>query len=159
MLYFEDLHSDVLQVSGTYELRENEIIAFAREWDPQPFHIDHEAAARSPLQGLFASSVHTYAITSRLLSQLDRPIAAIAGVRNEIEMPGPARPGDSLSLGIVLLDKRVSASKPDRGLVTLACELKNQHGSVVLRVRSLILVQRRPGADSGSLRGPRSPRA
>ncbi|MBF7731232.1 MaoC/PaaZ C-terminal domain-containing protein [Pseudomonas sp. N040] len=144
MLYFEDLNQAALVIRGSYTLREEEIIAFARQWDPQPFHIDPAAAALSPLQGLFASSVHTYAITSKLLSQLEPPIAAIAGIKHELEMPEPARPGDILSLQIVLLDKRVSASKPDRGLVSLASELHNQAGNVVLRVRSLIMVKRRP---------------
>jgi acyl dehydratase len=144
MLYFEDLQPGPLQTTGTYEMREDELIEFARQWDPQPFHIDPEFAAGTPMQGLFASSVHTYAIGSKLFNQLATPIAGIASIRHEIELPAPARPGDILHLEVSLLEKRESQSKPDRGLVSVEMLLKNQAGLVIMRIRSLMMVRRRP---------------
>jgi acyl dehydratase len=148
MLYFEDLQVGDSAVLGSHELLEEETIAYAQRWDPQPFHVDREAAARSPMKGLTASSCHTFAIASLLLSRMEVPIAVIGTVRHEMELPSPARPGDILSLRATYANKRPSESKPDRGLVTVDCVLSNQAGTAVLRLRSLIVVQRRPLADA-----------
>ena len=69
MLYFEDFQIGDARTAGDYEMREEEIIAFAQQWDPQPWHVDPEAAARSPMQGIMASSCHTYAVAARLLNR------------------------------------------------------------------------------------------
>ena len=144
MRYFEDLDLGEAVIIGSHALTADDIINFATEWDPQPFHIDPEFAAKSPMQGLFASSAHTYAIAAKLLNQVDPPIAGIASIKHEMELPVPARPGDILSLKIRYVDKRLSTSKPDRGLVTMESELFTQTGTVVLRLRSLLMVKRRP---------------
>jgi acyl dehydratase len=144
MLYFEDLQPGLLKTTGSYAVREDEIIDFARQWDPQPFHIDPVFAATTPMQGLFASSAHTYAIAALLFHRLEQPIAGIASIRHEIELPEPVRPGDVLHLQVHLLEKRASASKPDRGLVKVELALLNQDGQTVMRNLSLMMVRRRP---------------
>lgn len=147
MRYFEDLQMGVPERFGPYELLEEEIISFARKWDPQPFHIDPEAAVHTPMKGLTASSAHTYSIIG-LLNSHKKPIAAIANLKYEVEIPEAARPGDLLSLTLSYLDMRLSRSKPDRGLVTARYVLTNQAGQVVMQVQSLILVHCRPPAQS-----------
>ena len=146
MRYFEDFRIGDSRTVGDYEMREEEMISFAREWDPQPWHVDHEAAARSPMQGITASSAHTYAVAAKLLNRME-PIAGIASLRHEFELPSPARPGDRLTLTMTCVDKRVSKSKPDRGLVTFDMVLTNQAATQVLRLRSLMMIKTRPTAN------------
>jgi acyl dehydratase len=143
MRYFEDIQIGSAQTAGTHELHDEDIIAFARQWDPQPWHVDPQAAERSPMKGLTASSVHSYAVAALLLSRME-PTAGIASIKHELELPNPARPGDRLTLTMTCVDKRASESKPDRGLVTFDGVLANQHGTVVLRLRSLMMVRTRP---------------
>jgi acyl dehydratase len=143
MLYYEDFRIGDSRTAGEHELSEQEIIAFAREWDPQPWHVDPVAAARSPMQGITASSVHTYAIAARLLNRMS-PVAGIASIKHELELPAPARPGDRLTLTMTCVEKRASESRPDRGLVTFDMVLVNQAGTVVLKLRSLMMIKRRP---------------
>jgi acyl dehydratase len=154
MLYFEDLQVGDTRMSGAHELREQEIIDFARQWDPQPWHVDREAAARSPMMGITASSCHTYSVAALLLSRME-PVAGIASLKHELELPFPARPGDVLSLQVTFTEKRPSASKADRGLVTMESVLSNQAGTAVLRLRSLVMIKRRPIApDARPDQGP-----
>ena len=143
-LYFEDLPTGDIHIPATYELSEDEIIAFAQRWDPQPFHVDPLYAAQSPMKGLFASSAHTYSIAALLFNQMEPAVAGIGSLKQEMELPNPARPGDILSLQDCCVDKRPSTSKPDRALVTLESTLVNQHGIVILRLRSLMMIKRRP---------------
>ena len=145
MLYFEDFEIGRSRSAGTHELVAAEIIAFARQWDPQPWHVDPEAAARTPMRGLAASSAHTYSIAALLLSRME-PVAGIASLKHEIELPNAARPGDRLTLTMTCVEKRPSESKPDRGLLTFDGALANQDGLPVLKLRSLMLVWRRPAA-------------
>jgi acyl dehydratase len=143
MRYFEDIKIGSAQTAGTHELHDQDIIAFARQWDPQPWHVDPQAAERSPMKGLTASSVHTYAVAALLLNRME-PTAGIASIKHELELPNPARPGDRLTLTMTCVDKRASESKPDRGLVTFDGVLANQHGTVVLKLHSLMMVKTRP---------------
>jgi acyl dehydratase len=149
MLYFEDLQIGDAWTAGGYELSEQEMIAFARQWDPQPWHIDRDAAQRSPMKGITASSAHTYCVAARLLNRIG-PVAGIASLKHEIELPAPARPGDVLTLAMTCVEKRASKTKPDRGLVTLAMELSNQAGTAVLKLRSLMMVKTRIAASDGA---------
>ena len=144
MLYFEDFDIGRSRSSGTHELREADIIAFARQWDPQPWHVDPVAARLTPMGGLTASSCHTYSIAALLLSRME-PVAGIASIRHEIELPNPARPGDRLTLTMTCVEKRASDTRPDRGLVTFDGVLANQEGAPVLKLRSLMMLKRRPG--------------
>jgi acyl dehydratase len=145
MLYFEDFEIGQSRSAGVHELGADEIIAFARQWDPQVWHVDEEAARLTPMRGLTASSVHTYAIAALLLSRME-PVAGIASIKHEMELPNPARPGDRLTLTMTCVDKRPSESKPDRGLITFDGVLANQDALPVLRLRSLMLIWQRPGA-------------
>jgi acyl dehydratase len=144
MLYFEDFQVGESRSAGVHELTADEIVAFARQWDPQPWHVDAESAARTH-GGLSASSCHTYSIAALLLSRME-PTAGIASLRHEMELPNPARPGDRLTLTMTCADKRESQSKPDRGLITFDGVLANQHGLPVLRLRSLMMVRTRASA-------------
>lgn len=143
--YFDDLIVGQREpLPGSHTLREDDIIAFAREWDPQPFHTDPEYARHVPQGGLTASSAHLYAIATRLMYGITPPIVGIASLRHELEIPNAARPGDTLTLGITVVEKSPSKSKPNRGLITIEGELQTQDGTVVLRNRSLLLIYRRP---------------
>ncbi len=142
MLYFEDFQVGHSRSAGAHELTEADIIAFARQWDPQPWHVDPDAAARTH-GGLTASSCHTYSIAALLLSRME-PAAGIASLKHEMELPNPARPGDRLTLTMTCVEKRASETKPDRGLMTFEGLLANQDGVPVLRLRSLMMVRTRP---------------
>src|SRR4051794_3835418 len=102
---------------------------FAAEFDPQPFHLDEEAAAAHPIfAGLAASGWHTAAITMRLLVE-SVPLAwGLVGMGVEVSWPRPTRVGDRLSLSSEVMAIAPSRSKPDRGVVTLRAETRNQHG-------------------------------
>ena len=145
MLHFEDIEVGWSQTMAEHALDAESIVAFAREWDPQPWHVDPEFAARSPMRGLTASSAHSYAIAAKLLSRME-PVAGIASLKHEIELPNPARPGDRLSLTMTCVEKRASRSRPDRGLLTFEGVLANQRGEPVLRLRSLMMVKTRSTA-------------
>lgn len=146
MLYFEDFDVGQSRSAGIHELTEPDIVAFARQWDPQPWHVDPEAAAITH-GGLSASSCHTYSIAALLLNRME-PVAGIGSLKHEIEMPNAARPGDRLTLTMTCVEKRASATRPDRGLLTFDGVLANQHGLPVLKLRSLMMVRRRPTGGS-----------
>ncbi len=134
--YFEDATvGDVLEL-GSRTVSEAEILAFARDFDPQPFHIDPQAAAQSIFGGIIASGWHTCALTMRLM--VDGP-----GVEH-IRWLRPVRPGDTLSARLVVLEVRPSQSKPDRGAVRMRTEVTNQAGELVMTMESTGLVGRRP---------------
>ena len=97
------------------------------------------------MRGLTAYSAHSYAIAAKLLSKME-PVAGIASLKHEMEMPNPARPGDRLTLTMTCIDKRASQSKPDRGLLTFDGVLANQRDEPVLRLRSLMMVHTREAA-------------
>ena len=131
-LYFDDFHVGQRFTSGTRAVEEAEIKSFAREYDPQPFHLDPEAAKGTFFQGLAASGWHTMAITMRLLVDGGAPVAGgIIGAGGEITWPRPTRPGDVLQVESEVVEIRPSRSRPDRGMVTLRSETKNQRGEVV----------------------------
>ena len=104
-LYLDDLQIGQRFASGTHVVDEEQIKAFARQFDPQPFHLDNEAAKNTLLSGLAASGWHTAAITMRLLVESGMPLAGgIIGVGGELEWPNPTRPGDSLQVESEVLD-------------------------------------------------------
>jgi acyl dehydratase len=142
MLYFEDLEVGSARTSGEFELTEKDVVEFACVWDPQPFHIDPEAALRSAFGGLTASTCHVFCIASRLLSEME-PLAVIAAARHELDLVRPARPNDRFALTVACGEKRESRSKPDRGTVRLDSELKTSDGSVTARLTSTIVIARR----------------
>ena len=144
--YFEDATvGDVLDL-GSRTVSEAEILAFARDFDPQPFHIDPEAAAQSIFGGIIASGWHTCALTMRLMvdSFLSRAASLGSPGVEHIRWLQPVRPGDTLIARIVVLDVRPSQSKPDRGSVQMRTEVTNQAGDLVMTMESTGLVGRRP---------------
>lgn len=144
-VYFEELEVGSRRSTGAVELTREEIIDFAREWDPLPIHVDPEAAASSQFGSLTACGSHVFCVATKLANQL-KPLAVIAGLKQELEFTAVVRPGDRLSLHSECVDKRVSRSKPDRGIVTFLAEIANQDGTVVLRMRSTLLLKRRPSS-------------
>jgi acyl dehydratase len=133
-IYFEDLVPGTVIMHGPRIVTREEIVAFAAEFDPQPMHLDEEAAKKTMLGGLSASGWHTCAIMMRLLYDGFVVNAASMGAPgiDEVKWLKPVRPGDTLSVRINLLAKREPKSRTDMGLVQCRCELLNQRGEVVL---------------------------
>jgi acyl dehydratase len=143
-LYLDDLHIGQRFTSGTHVVDEEQIKAFARQFDPQPFHIDNEAAKETLFSGLTASGWHTAAITARLLVEGGLPLAdGIVGAGVELDWPNPTRPGDSLLVESEVLDVRPSRSRPDRGIITVRSLTRNHRNDVVQRLTAKLIVPRR----------------
>jgi acyl dehydratase len=144
-LYLEDLQVGQRFTSHTYALDEAQIIAFASQFDPQAFHLDPVAARDSLFGGLVASGWHTAAITMRLLVTGSVRIAGgTIGAGGEVVWPSPTRPGDVLQVESEVTEIRPSRSRPDRGIVTLRSETRNQRGEVVQTLSARLIVPRRP---------------
>jgi acyl dehydratase len=149
-LYFEEAEVGKLRVAGPYPVSRDEIIEFAKKYDPQPFHISEEAAARSVFEGLTASAAHTFAIVISLLSRTQPfSLRVLAGLGwDELRLPIPVRPGDELGLEVTVLEKRESKSNSDRGIIRNQMHLHNQKREMVLQCINTVLVARRPTAES-----------
>jgi acyl dehydratase len=144
--YFEDfVPGEKVQTAGV-TLSEGEIIDFALRFDPQPFHLDVEAAKETIFGGLIASGFHTMALTFRLYVQTNALAAASLGSPgiDEVRWLRPVRPGDTLRAVIEVLDARPSASKPDRGIVSVRYTTFNQRDEPVMTMLSKQLIRRRP---------------
>jgi acyl dehydratase len=143
-LYLDDLHLGQRFTSGTQVVDEEQIKAFARQFDPQPFHLDNEVAKDTLFSGLAGSGWHTAAITMRLLVEGGLPLAGgIIGAGGELEWPNPTRPGDTLKVESEVLDIRPSQSRPDRGVATVRSLTRNQRNEVVQRLTAKLIVPRR----------------
>ena len=148
-LYLEDLHVGQRFSSGTHALDEDQVIAFASQFDPQPFHLDAAAAGAMFFGGLVASGWHTAAITMRLLVLGGVPIArGLIGVGAELSWPRPTRPGDVLRVESEVVEISPSRSRPDRGMVKVRSETRNQRDEVVQVLEARMMVPRRPSDDS-----------
>ena len=146
-LYLEDLHVGQRFSSGTHALDEDQVIAFASQFDPQPFHLDAPAAGAMFFGGLVASGWHTAAITMRLLVLGGVPIArGLIGVGAELSWPRPTRPGDVLRVESEVVEISPSRSRPDRGMVKVRSETRNQRDEVVQVLEARMMVPRRPRA-------------
>ena len=144
-LYLEDFRVGQRFTSGTHALDSAQIKAFAARFDPQPFHLSETDADNSFFQGLAASGWHTASITMSLLVNSGMPIAGgLIGAGGEITWPRPTRPGDILQAESEILEVTPSRSKPERGMITVRTETKNQKGEVVQVLTSKMLVWRRP---------------
>ena len=142
--YLEDLVVGMRFVSTEHALDGEQIKAFAGQYDPQPFHLDEEAARATLFGGLAASGWHTAAITMKLLVTGEFKIAGgVIGAGVELSWPVPTRPGDVLHVESEVVDIAPSRSRPDRGIVTLASVTRNQHGDAVQIMRSKLVVFRR----------------
>ncbi len=144
--YFEDYVVGTSTEHGSVLVEEAEVVEFGRRFDPQPFHVDRDAAAAGPFGGLIASGWHTCALMMRLLAeQYLSPVSSLGspGI-DELRWLLPVRPGDHLTLRTTVEDARLSRSKPDRGLVRTRVELLNRGGDVVLRLSAMNLIRTRP---------------
>jgi acyl dehydratase len=140
-LSFEDLTVGTRQEIGAHTFTSDEIVEFAERFDPQPFHIDEAAARASPFGGLIASGWHTCSILMAICARnlfAGSTSMGSPGI-DEIRWIKPVRPGDTIRLFNSVLDKRVSTSRPDRGVVSLLWEGVNQAGETAVTVRSKVL--------------------
>jgi acyl dehydratase len=146
LYYLDDLAVGQSFTSPSHSLDEAQIKAFAGQFDPQPFHLDHEAAQATLFGGLAASGWHTAAITMKLLTAGGAPLAGgLIGAGAEITWPRPTRPGDVLTVVSTVQEITPSPSRPDRGIVRMRSETRNQAGQVVQLLVSRLVVPRRPG--------------
>jgi acyl dehydratase len=146
--YLEDYAVGLVFSSGRLQVSKEQIVAFATQFDPQPYHLDEDAARTSVFRGLAASGWHTAALTMRLLVDGDfKPADGILGVGfDELSWPRPVRPGDELYAKSEILDVRPSKSRPDRGLVRMRTTTFNQNDEIVQIYTANLLVPRRPAA-------------
>jgi acyl dehydratase len=144
--YFEDFEPGQRVELGSHTVDEQEIVAFARQWDPQPFHVDPDAARDSVFGGLIASGWHTGAVWMRLYvdSLLGGSDSRGSPGVEELRWLATVRPGDTLAGRLEVLETTPSASRPDRGTVRIRGELVNQDGVVVLSMTSRGHFGRRP---------------
>ncbi|MXZ15911.1 MAG: MaoC family dehydratase [Acidimicrobiales bacterium] len=143
--WFDDYEAGERFTFGSTTIDEAEIIEFGRKFDPQPFHIDPEAARHTVYGRLIASGWHTGSIMMRLLGEhLLGPSSMGSPGLDELRWLAPVHPGDRLTLVVDVLELRPSRSKPDRGIVKMAHELVNQHGATVVRSVANMMIARRP---------------
>jgi acyl dehydratase len=144
--HFEDFKvGDSMEV-GSYTIGEDEIISFARQYDPQPFHVDREAATKSIYGGLIASGWQTVLIMMRTMVDNflnDSSSQGSPGV-DELRWLRPVRPGDTLTFSTTVLMVKPSNSKPDRGIIQSEWSAKNQSGEVVATMKGMNIFLRRP---------------
>jgi len=143
VLYLDDLQVGQRFISESYPLDEAQIKAFASQFDPQPFHLDAEAAKATLFAGLAASGWHTAAITMRLLVRSVPIAGGVIGAGAEVTWPRPVRPDFELYVESEVTEIRHSKSNPQRGIVTVKSDTKNQHGEVVQVLVSKLVVPRR----------------
>ena len=146
VFHFEDLHVGQRFSSGTHALDEAQIKSFARQFDPQPFHVDDDQARDTLFGGLAASGWHTAAITMRLMVGGVPLAGGIIGAGGEINWPKPTRPGDVLHVESEIVEVTPSRSRPDRGMVTVRSETLNQRGETVQVLTAKLIVPRRAEA-------------
>jgi len=146
MRYFEDLKAGDKFNTADHEMTAEEIIAFGRKFDPQPFHTDPAAAGNTLFGRLVASGWHTAAVSMRLmvLGEMDLDGGVIGQGMESLRWPRPVLPGDRLRVVTEIVELRAAPARPDRGLVKLRCRTCNQDGKVVQDMTATLLVARRP---------------
>jgi acyl dehydratase len=140
--FFEDYAAGQVYEFGPISISEQQIIDFARQFDPQDFHIDPAKAATGPYRGIIASGWHTISLAMRLY--VDHYLSHVASLGSpgvdEVRWPHPVRPGDALKIRVAIMDTRRSRSKPDRGIVRAHVEAINQQDKVVLTMTVVSLL-------------------
>ncbi|HWS75752.1 MAG TPA: MaoC family dehydratase [Quisquiliibacterium sp.] len=141
--YFEDYVVGSVHPCGRVAVDEEELIAFARRYDPQSFHVDPQAASQSFFGGLIASGWHTASLTMRLLARGYFSLASSLGSPgiDELRWLRPVRPGDVLFVRATVLESRRSSSKPDRGMVRTLVEVLDQDDEPVLTMKAMNLLR------------------
>jgi acyl dehydratase len=146
--YWEDFYPGQVLETGGCSLSEEEMIEFAKKYDPQPFHVDSEKAKQSVFGGLIASGWQTAGICMRMICELYLLESASLGSPgvDELRWVKPVRPGDTLRLKSTVLETRASSSRPDMGTVRSRSEVYNQHGELVMHMSGVGMFRRRsPG--------------
>ncbi len=147
MIYFEDLEVGAETVFGHYDVTREEVIEFAQQYDPQPFHLSDEAAARTHFGRLAASGWHTCAMTMAVIArhvvETEQAGLGSPGV-DELRWLKPVYPGDRLTVTGTIVEKTPSRSKPEIGSFRTATRVTNQDGVDVMRFTSIVLMLRRP---------------
>jgi len=144
-LYWEDIEVGKTIALGEKRVQKDEIIAFAREFDPQPFHLDEDAAKNSMIGELIASGWHTNVMLMRMLydSLLKDSASLGSGGLEEVKWPEAVRPGDVIRGTYTCLESRASKSRPDLGICRVVCEVINQNDRVVMSCRLSQFFRRR----------------
>jgi acyl dehydratase len=144
--YFEDYTPGDVYEFGTITVTEPEIIEFARQFDPQYFHVHPEKAVESRFGGIIASGWHTAGLAMRLY--VDHFLSHVASLASpgvdDLRWPNPVRPGDTLRIRVAILEARLSRSKADRGVVRATIEAINQKDELVLSMVGISIIGRRP---------------
>jgi len=149
VLFFEDLEVGAETYYGSYEVTRDEVIEFARKYDPQPFHLSDEAAARTYFGRLAASGWHTCAMTMAVIVRnFEKQQTAGLGSPgvDELRWMKPVYPGDTLHVRGTIIDKTPSRSKPDIGTFRTQTVVSNQDDVPVMKLTSIVIIQRRPAA-------------
>ena len=150
MIYLEDLEIGAETDFGTYEVTREEVLEFARKYDPQPFHLSDKAAAKTHFGRLSASGWHTAAMTMAVIARhvVNEGQAGLGspGI-DELRWKKPVYPGDTLRVRGRILEVTPSRSKPDMGSFRTETTVTNQNGEVVMTYTSIVLMRRRPPAD------------
>lgn len=150
MIHYEDMSpGDVALLGPTDPITAEDIVAFARRYDPQPFHLSDAGARDTYFETLSASGWHTAALTMRLLmTGRDEPLASLGSPGfDDLRWRHPVRVGDRLSVRCEVTDKRLSNSRPEMGLVHFAIETRNQRDTVVMSYRTVSMLARRETAE------------
>jgi acyl dehydratase len=144
--YLEDFAVGQVFNSARTRVDKEQIVAYAKQFDPQPFHLDEEAARKSPFHGLAASGWHTAGMTMRMMLDGEfKPAGGILGVGfDDLSWPRPVRPGDELHAKSEILEVRPSKSRPDRGMIRVRTTTYNQKDQPVMAFTGNLLVPRRP---------------
>lgn len=152
---FEDYIPGSVHEFGTIRVERDEVLSFARRFDPQPFHTDADAAEKSIFGGLIASGWHTAGLMMRLFAEHYLSKAASLGSPgvDALRWIKPVRPGDVLSIRVTILETKRSRTKPDRGMVRSFIEVINQHREVVMSMKAMNLLRcrRTPPTGEGGL--------
>lgn len=147
MQYFEDIEVGATASFGRYEVKRDEVIAFAGAYDPQPFHLSDDAAAETHFGRLSASGWHTCAMTMAMvvesLKAIDQAGLGAAGI-DELRWLKPVYPGDTLRCQTEIVDKRASLSRPEMGSYRSRMTVLNQHDVPVMTYISIALIRTRP---------------
>ena len=145
--FYEDIPLNQPRTTNEYVVPEEELIAFARKWDPLAMHTDREAAKKSLHGGLIAPAMYTMAIANALIDQLDPSVQSIGGAEWKVQFPHPVRPGDRLVATSECVHKRDSRTKADRGIARFVISMRNQREEIVLQWECTVLVARKKDSD------------
>jgi acyl dehydratase len=153
MKYFDDIEVGDETVFGHYDVTREEVLEFARKYDPQPFHLSDEAAAKTHFGRLSASGWHTCAMTMAVIARFvvdDRQAGLGSPGVDELRWLKPVYPGDRLTVRATIVVKIPSRSKPQIGVLRSRTVVSNQDGAEVMTFTSIVMMQRRPGADAAA---------